>query len=134
MFRDPDCGCIITGAFIPPTERALHKCPFLLSYFTVPTYTGLDALIYSGDHDLCVPHTGTEAWTSSLGLPIKDTWRPWTVTGSQEEDSSQVAGYAVHYEGLVYATMKGAGHMVPQSKPAEALEMVRRWLHGRSLL
>lgn len=27
---------------------------------------GLRALIYSGDHDLCVPHTGSEAWTSAM--------------------------------------------------------------------
>lgn len=28
--------------------------------------TGLRALIYSGDHDLCVPHTGSEAWTAAM--------------------------------------------------------------------
>lgn len=27
---------------------------------------GLRALIYSGDHDLCVPHTGSEAWTAAM--------------------------------------------------------------------
>lgn len=29
-------------------------------------FAGLRALIYSGDHDLCVPHTGSEAWTSAM--------------------------------------------------------------------
>ena len=38
---------------------------------------GLRALIYNGDADMCVPHTGAEAWTSSLGLPVQDSWRPW---------------------------------------------------------
>ncbi|MEW5320025.1 MAG: hypothetical protein WDW38_011130 [Sanguina aurantia] len=28
---------------------------------------GLHALIYSGDHDMAVPHTGSEAWTSGMG-------------------------------------------------------------------
>ena len=36
-------------------------------------------LIYNGDHDMCVPHTGAEAWTQSLGLPIHDPWRPWRI-------------------------------------------------------
>ena len=38
---------------------------------------GLTALIYSGDHDMCVPHTGSEAWTASLKLPLVEAWRPW---------------------------------------------------------
>ncbi len=37
------------------------------------------------------------------------------------------------YEGLVYATVKGAGHMVPQSKPAESLAMFTRFLRGETL-
>lgn len=41
----------------------------------------------SGDHDMCVPFTGSEAWTRSLGYQILDEWRPWFSDG-------QVAGYA----------------------------------------
>ena len=40
---------------------------------------GLRVLIYSGDHDMCVPHTGSEAWTRALGLKVKHPWRPWQV-------------------------------------------------------
>lgn len=40
----------------------------------------------SGDHDMCVPFTGSEAWTRSLGYKVVDEWRPWTSNG-------QVAGY-----------------------------------------
>ena len=87
---------------------------------------GLTALIYSGDHDMAVPHTGTEAWTSSLGLRERTPWGPWLT------DEGQVAGYTVRYhEGLVFATIKGAGHMVPETHPAEALAMFSRFLrHG----
>lgn len=36
----------------------------------------------------------------------------------------QVAGYVVDYgHGLSYATVKGAGHMVPETNPREALDM-----------
>lgn len=45
----------------------------------------------------------------------------------------QVAGYAVHYKGLVYATVRGAGHMVPETKPAEALAMLSRFLEALRL-
>lgn len=40
----------------------------------------------SGDHDLCVPFTGSEAWTRSVGYEIVDEWRPWY-------SNKQVAGY-----------------------------------------
>lgn len=40
----------------------------------------------SGDHDMCVPFTGSEAWTRSLGYKIVDEWRPWN-------SNDQVAGY-----------------------------------------
>lgn len=35
---------------------------------------------------MCVPYTGSEAWTRSIGYKIVDEWRPWTSRG-------QVAGY-----------------------------------------
>ena len=39
----------------------------------------------SGDHDMCVPFTGSEAWTKSVGYKVVDEWRPWTC-------NDQVAG------------------------------------------
>jgi serine carboxypeptidase-like clade I len=35
---------------------------------------------------MCVPYTGTEAWTASLGYAVVDPWRQWIV-------DEQVAGY-----------------------------------------
>ena len=40
---------------------------------------GMRVQVYNGDHDMCVPHTGAEAWTAGLGLPVQDAWRPWYV-------------------------------------------------------
>uniref|UniRef100_A0A7S0WF48 Carboxypeptidase n=1 Tax=Chlamydomonas leiostraca TaxID=1034604 RepID=A0A7S0WF48_9CHLO len=88
---------------------------------------GLRALIYSGDHDMAVPHTGSEVWTSTkLDAPETAPWRPWMV-------ASQVAGYVVDYGSLSYATVKGAGHMVPTNKPKESLTMFKRFLDGEPL-
>ena len=36
---------------------------------------------------MCVPFTGTQAWTRSTRYKIVDEWRPWYV------DDHQVAGY-----------------------------------------
>mmetsp|Transcript_26433 Transcript_26433/g.57660 ORF Transcript_26433/g.57660 Transcript_26433/m.57660 type:complete len:507 (+) Transcript_26433:49-1569(+) len=83
---------------------------------------GLRALIYSGDHDFVVPFTGTRNWVYSLKLRTQRPYTPWTI-------KQQVAGFAVQFEpDFTYATVKGGGHMVPQSHPLEALELVSRWL------
>ncbi|CAN0859670.1 Serine carboxypeptidase-like 20 [Linum grandiflorum] len=93
------------------------------------TTQGYRALIYSGDHDMCVPYTGTEAWTSSLGYNVIDEWRPW-ISG----DDNQVAGYLEGYEhNLTFLTIKGAGHTVPEYKPRESLDFFARFLDGKPI-
>ncbi|CAN6688424.1 unnamed protein product [Malus baccata var. baccata] len=61
----------------------------------------------NGDHDMCVPFTGSEAWTRSLGYKIVDEWRPWTSNG------------------------QGSGHTVPEYKPQEAFDLFSRFLAGK---
>ena len=93
---------------------------------------GVRGLVYSGDHDMCVPHTGSERWTHGLGLPVTDPWRSWTV---EKPDGVQVAGYTRSYQSglLTYATVKGAGHTVPEYKPVEAIQMFTHFLGGQPL-
>ncbi len=86
----------------------------------------MQALVYSGDVDMCLPFTGTAAWTASLRLPEHRPWRQWHVDG-------QVAGFNVRYQGLTYVTIRGAGHMVPELKPREALHMFGTWLADEAL-
>ena len=64
-------------------------------------------LVFSGDVDACVPHTGTESWVRGLGYKVKQEWQPWLV-------NDQVAGYVVEYDAdnqFTFLTIKGAGHV-----------------------
>lgn len=98
------------------------------SFYTYPTLinAGLNILIYSGDVDGAVPTIGTRNWIRNLNLGILDPYRSWSV-------NEQVAGYTIGYTGLRLVTVKGAGHMVPQWKPAQAQHMLLSWLFGTSL-
>jgi len=44
---------------------------------------GLGALIFRRDHDMAVPHTGTETWTSAIGLSTISDWNDWLYDGIQ---------------------------------------------------
>ena len=90
---------------------------------------GLHGLIFSGDHDYVVPYTGTRDWVWSMNLPVERGWEwgAWYMGAG-----SQVGGYAVRFEkGLTFATVKGAGHMVPQTAPEAALKLLQLWLQRK---
>ncbi|XP_070666050.1 serine carboxypeptidase-like 20 isoform X2 [Malus domestica] len=100
----------------------------MIPYHQNLTTQGYRALIYSGDHDMCVPYTGSEAWTASLGYEIVDEWRPWF------SSDNQVAGYLQGYaNSLTFLTIKGAGHTVPEYKPREALDFFQRFVGGKRI-
>jgi len=86
-------------------------------------------IIYSGDADACVPHWGSEKWTREMGFNVKKDWHPWE-SDSMEKKGNVVAGYAIEYDGLTYVTIKGAGHMVPQFRPAFAHTMFTKFLNN----
>ncbi|KAL7081806.1 hypothetical protein ACP275_14G061600 [Erythranthe tilingii] len=104
-----------------------HDAGSMIKYHKNLTSRGYRALIFSGDHDMCVPFTGTQAWTRSIGYKTVDEWRPWTI-------KDQVAGYTQGYEnGLTFLTVKGSGHTVPEYKPREALQFYTLWLEGQKI-
>lgn len=78
----------------------------------------LQMLVYSGDEDTVVPFMGTEQWVLDLKQPNQTMWGPWYSEWSG--DGNQVAGYWIDMTRIWYATVKGAGHMVPWFQPGAA--------------
>ncbi|XP_022719855.1 serine carboxypeptidase 1-like [Durio zibethinus] len=69
----------VTGQWVLCTSRITyyHDAGSMIPYHKNLTAEGYRALIFSGDHDMCVPYTGTQAWTMSLGYKIITPWRSW---------------------------------------------------------
>lgn len=82
---------------------------------------GKRGLIYSGDVDMACNFLGDEWFVDDLGLNLVTDYKEWHL-------QNQVAGYVKHFDNLVYATVKGSGHMVPEDKPAAALALIVGYL------
>ncbi|KAL0742540.1 hypothetical protein Bca4012_084053 [Brassica carinata] len=104
-----------------------HDAGSMIKFHRNLTLSGYRALIFSGDHDMCVPYTGSEAWTKSMGYKVVDEWRAWMSNG-------MVAGFTQGYaNNLTFLTIKGSGHTVPEYKPHEALDFYSRFLAGKRM-
>ncbi|RHY14509.1 hypothetical protein DYB25_004266 [Aphanomyces astaci] len=117
------CQDDITDDLYQRTMSVLPLYPKLLEH-----QQQLRVLIYSGDADSMVNFMGTQRWISTrdgLGLTVTNKWKAWF------GPDKQLAGYTQAYDkGLTYSTVKGAGHMVPATRPLHALYMIECFVFG----
>ncbi|KAK1263250.1 Serine carboxypeptidase II-3 [Acorus gramineus] len=100
-----------------------YKPPSILPNIRSIISSGIPVWLYSGDMDSVVPVSSTRYSINKLRLPIENSWRPWYT-------NNQVGGYVVEYKGLVFATVRGAGHTVPSYQPERALTLFSSFLQG----
>ncbi|PIA48265.1 hypothetical protein AQUCO_01400685v1 [Aquilegia coerulea] len=87
--------------------------------------SGLRVWVYSGDMDSVLPITSTKYSLNKLKLPTKTSYHISLL---------DFAGYTLVYEGdLTFATIRGAGHMVPSDQPTRALALITHFLNGELL-
>ncbi|KAL8241981.1 hypothetical protein R6Q59_012283 [Mikania micrantha] len=87
---------------------------------------GVRVWVFSGDTDGRIPVTSTRLSLRKLGLNIVEDWSPWYT-------KTQVGGWTITYDGLMFVTIRGAGHQVPTFKPKEALQLLRHFLSNQKL-
>ncbi|XP_057961389.1 serine carboxypeptidase-like 34 [Malania oleifera] len=147
---DP-CASDYTEAYLnrPDVQAALHanvtKIPYswthcsnnitfwndapasILPIFKKLIAGGLRIWVYSGDADGRIPVTSTRLSLRKLGLKTVEEWTPWYTT------NQQVGGWTIAYDGLMFVTVRGAGHQVPTFKPKQALQLVKHFLANKKL-
>ncbi|KAJ7765302.1 serine carboxypeptidase [Mycena metata] len=97
---------------------------------------GVRVLIYVGTYDWICNWVGNERWTLALEWSgqaafAAEPLRPWAIG---DDFTKGRAGLARSAQGLTFATVDKAGHMVPYDKPKEALDLLQRWLSGKGFL
>ncbi|XP_028409969.1 lysosomal protective protein-like [Dendronephthya gigantea] len=83
-------------------------------------------MVYNGDTDMACNFLGDQEFVESLGLKVVKERRFWKI-------GPQIAGFVKDFEKLSFVTIKGAGHMVPEDKPSEALKMFISFLENKPL-
>jgi len=91
-------------------------------------------LVYSGDDDAVCATLGSQQFLWDLGFPVKEEWAPWTMDDGPDcpegPACKQVAGYATLFDGLSFVTVHGAGHLVPSTRPAQGIQVLKNFLAG----
>ncbi|KAG4261221.1 hypothetical protein FPRO03_11772 [Fusarium proliferatum] len=101
---------------------------------------GVDVLMYQGNFDLACNTAGNLRWSNSMpwkGQPeyVAQRQRSWGAGGDEFGWYKEVKikmGDTDKKTTFAFVTVDGAGHMVPQDKPKEGLELVNRWLKKRT--
>ncbi|KAF7323336.1 Carboxypeptidase [Mycena chlorophos] len=95
-------------------------------YFSALLEHGVNVLLYAGTTDFICNHVAMDRVARGL------EWSGQKLFASQPLREFVVDGVVVgqtrEIDGLAFATVWDAGHMVPHDKPAEALALINRWL------
>jgi cathepsin A (carboxypeptidase C) len=121
---------------IPDTVRNWTICSDVVSLLYTRVYddmraqylelaeAGVRGLVFNGDWDMACNFIGDQWFVDSLGFPLVEDHREWY-------SGVQVGGFVKRCELLDFMTVRGAGHMVPEDKPAVALEMIRAFVFNQ---
>ncbi|KAI3923019.1 hypothetical protein MKW98_013553 [Papaver atlanticum] len=90
---------------------------------------GIMVLIYAGEYDLICNWLGNSRWVHAMKWSgqqkfVGASTVPFKVDGTEK-------GQLKSSGPLSFLKVHDAGHMVPMDQPKAALEMLRRWTHGK---
>lgn len=123
----------VAAAFggISGSNSDLHDPTYL--YVAGLLERGIRVLVYVGKVDFACNFIGVRGWVNKLewsgaALYKAAKEQTWSIPHSKE-----IAGEVRHAMNLTFATIRGAGHLVPLNKPKEALHMLQSWLAEKPL-
>lgn len=90
-------------------------------------------LKFSGDQDGAVPTTGSVDWINTLGWNTTRAWTAWMDDGDNLPHPAQVGGFTWRLDGMDFATIQAAGHMVPEDQPERAYRVIFDWVNQRGI-
>jgi len=109
-------------------------------YVTALVERGVDVLIYNGKYDWICNWESNRIWLNNLIWSgseeyLEKEMKPWrvSVNGTDVKAGDTKSATSLGGGKITFATVEKAGHMVPYDQPEVALEMVNKFLSGKSL-
>ncbi|KAF7232171.1 hypothetical protein EG68_10525 [Paragonimus skrjabini miyazakii] len=98
-------------------------------------HANVSVTLYSGDVDLVCNHMGTEWFLDDLQLQAdQSNFTRWLFV--DEDKTKQIGGWEKQWKlnnaVLRFVTVRGSGHMVPQDKPIQALNLFTDFLNDNT--
>lgn len=93
-------------------------------------------LLYSGQLDIIMPYRGTMRMVKSLKWLGAEQFRNasrtiWRVQRTDDENATDLAGYATTSGPLTVLLVRNSGHMVPTDQPIWSLDLINRLTTGK---
>ena len=104
-----------------PHELYHRATPSVKTIIQDLAHEGVKGMIFNGDVDMICNFLADQWFVESLGLKVIKPFDWW-------KNGNQVAGKIKYFDNLIFTTVRGAGHMVPEDKPEESLVMLDMFL------
>jgi carboxypeptidase C (cathepsin A) len=118
------CSDDVGGAF-NSTDVVQPMMPVWKEVLSLSASKPIKVMIYSGDDDSVCATMGTQQFVWDL-LNVSVPWTAW------KDTDNQIAGFLTRFDGgkskFDFATVHGAGHMVPSTRPAQSLVLLQTFL------
>lgn len=87
-------------------------------------------LLYAGDKDFICNWLGNHAWSDELEYSKHEPFSYMPMLPWFNKETGKFAGQVKNFDKFTFARVFDAGHMVPFDQPANALDMVNKWISG----
>uniref|UniRef100_A0A914QR70 Carboxypeptidase n=1 Tax=Panagrolaimus davidi TaxID=227884 RepID=A0A914QR70_9BILA len=98
----------------------------MTSFFKKVLKAKVPILLYYGDTDFVCNFIMGSKFAAQLDLPYLEQPKSWIVNG-------QMAGFKTVYDGLIFTTIRGAGHMAPQLKAPETAHAIKQFVSNQPI-
>eukprot|EP00758_Cryptobia_borreli_P009164 Tbor_TRINITY_DN5453_c0_g1::TRINITY_DN5453_c0_g1_i2::g.25355::m.25355/K16297/SCPL-II; serine carboxypeptidase-like clade II len=117
------------------TCGSINYNPVDVGTSVVPIYqrlmdnTNWNIMIYSGTADSIVNFIQTETIVNGMGRAIvNNVMRPWNYVDMYDSAGEQLGGFYLQFDRISWASVRGAGHMVPMYVPQAGKELLNSYL------